>query len=193
MLINITGNSGCGKSTLSKILAKNLNAEIIDVDLIVVNMYNDEHMQQTIKNTFGDIVVGESGRVEKKLVSKLVFSDVKSMQDLDKITRTYIEGKIDQAIVSSGNNAIIDHKFLPITKYYEMATYNILIVPKEETQRIENLIKRDNITIEQIQKRDSNSPNYMKYSFDFVIKNDYTQNFVRECENVTQKIKENTK
>ena len=48
MVIGITGNSGTGKSEIAKLLAKKINAEIINADLVAKklsepgNIYNEK-------------------------------------------------------------------------------------------------------------------------------------------------------
>ena len=44
MIIGITGNSGSGKSEISQILAKKINAKIINADVIVQELSEPKHI-----------------------------------------------------------------------------------------------------------------------------------------------------
>ena len=192
MIINVTGCSGCGKSFLSQQLAKHLNLTLINVDSIVEKMYGNSLMQQKLKDAFGSKVTNNN-IVEKKLVSNLVLNNKQQWDLLNELTWPYIESAIDDAIKQSNNNAVIDYKFVPLTKYFNLANYNILVTPKSFDKRFDYLIKRDNITLHQIKLRDSFCPNYSQFKFDYTIQNCYTSNFEKTCNNVVNKILEEQK
>ena len=189
MIITVTGHSGSGKSTLAVLLSVKLNLKLIDVDEIVANMYDDLAMQTKLREVFGDIAEGENGKIEKRLVSKIVLNNSELWDKLDKITWSYLEGKIDEQLAECDNNAIIDYKFIPLTKYFNTANYNILVEAKNDKLREKYLIKRDRITKAVVAKRDSFSPEYNQHEFSFVILNNYTHDFVELCESLVRQIK----
>ena len=158
MIITVTGHSGSGKSTLAVLLSVKLNLKLIDVDEIVANMYDDLAMQTKLREVFGDIAEGENGKIEKRLVSKIVLNNSELWDKLDKITWSYLESKIDEQLAECDNNAVIDYKFIPLTKYFNTANYNILVEAKNDKLREKYLIKRDKITKAVVAKRDSFSP-----------------------------------
>ena len=189
MIITVSGNSGCGKSTFSKVLSENLKFKYIDVDAIVAEMYQDEVMQKTLFSNFGVEVVNNEGRVEKKLVGKYVFQKKSRMDKLNELTWGYIENKLD-SIIESFKNVVIDYKFIPITKYFAQSQCNILVKAKDEEKRLQKIIERDGISKEYLIKRESNGVDYSKYNFDYIVENDYSQDYFDECQKVILKIKE---
>ena len=66
MVIGITGNSGTGKSEIAKLLAKKINAEIINADLVAKklsepgNIYNEK-----IIELFGEEIL-ENKKINRK-------------------------------------------------------------------------------------------------------------------------------
>ncbi len=192
MIITVTGRSGCGKSTLALMLSAKLNLPIIDVDEIVEGMYSDDSMQNTLKTAFGDVVEGINGKVEKRLVSKIVLNNKQHWDTLNYLTWNYLEKKIDEKLAANNNNAIIDYKFIPLTKYFETADYNILVEAKNDKLREKKLIKRDKIDKYVVKKRDSFSPNYKRHEFSYVILNTYNKDFAVMCESLIKQIKENS-
>ena len=190
MIITITGHSGSGKSTLALMLSAKLNLKLIDVDEIVSTMYDDDLMQQTLRNLFGDVAEGENGKIEKRLVSKIVLNNKNLWNALNDITWNYLESKIDKILAECNNEAIIDYKFIPVTKYFTSSDYNILVEAKKDKERYKLLSKRDKIDKSIIAKRDSFSPNYKRNEYDFVIVHNYNKDFALLCESVVKQIKE---
>lgn len=188
MIITVTGHSGSGKSSLSLVLAAKLNLTLIDVDTIVNGMYDDPVMQQNLKTAFGDVVEGEGGKVEKRLVSKIVLNNKTHWETLNYLTWNYLETQIDKKLKSCNNNAVIDYKFIPLTKYFETADYNILVEAKNDKDRIKHLIKRDKIDKSVVAKRDSFTPDYSRFEFSFVVFHNYDKDFSVLCESLIRQI-----
>ena len=192
MIITVTGYSGSGKSTLALMLSVKLNLTLIDVDEIVDGMYNDKSMQQNLKTAFGDVIEGEDGKIEKRLVSKIVLNNKQHWDTLNYLTWNYLETQIDKRLKACNNNAVIDYKFIPVTKYFEIANYNILVEAKNDKLREKHLIKRDKIDKYVVAKRDSFSPNYKRHEFSFVVLINYTKDFAEMCESLIRRIKEDS-
>lgn len=188
-IITVTGVSGCGKSTLSNLLCNKLNMKYISIDNIVAEMYNNIEMQNKIIEVFGDIVLNENKKLDKKLVSNLVLNDKNAWDKLNLITWDYIEKNVDKLINECNFNAVIDYLFIPITKYMKQANINILVKPKDLNIRSEKVCQRDNILIEKILRRDEFSPNFDEYNFDYIIENDYTDNFINECNQLAEELR----
>ena len=114
MIITVTGRSGCGKSTLALMLSVKLNLPLIDVDEIVEGMYSDPNMQNTLKTSFGDVVEGPDGKVEKRLVSKIVLNNKQHWDKQDS------NGKRRQEYVSiwqKGFCAVVSNYLFGITQH----------------------------------------------------------------------------
>lgn len=176
MLIGICGKSGSGKSTLAKkIVDLKENKYIhLDIDKIGHKVLEIKEVQKDLINTFGNNII-ENNKVNRKKLSNIVFSSKEQMQKLTNITWGYMQIEIDKIINKNLNKTIIlDWQLLPLTKYFELCTLTILIdIPYQI--RKERVLKRDNITEEQFQKRENASLNLENIKFDYIINNNYEE------------------
>ena len=170
MVICICGKSGSGKTTI----AKNLNNIIpnsihIDIDTIGHKSHLDVNVKEKLINIFGnDIITNDN--IDRKKLSKIVFSNKDEMKKLEYITWEYMEKEIDNIIENNKNKIIIlDWLLLPKTKYFNNNNFKILIdIPYKI--RKERAMKRDNITEETFDLRDKTSIDYDNNSFDYIIR-----------------------
>ena len=170
MVICICGKSGSGKTTI----AKNLNNIIpnsihIDIDTIGHKSYLDANVKEKLINTFGNGII-TNDNIDRKKLSKIVFSNKDEMKKLEQITWEYMEKEIDNIIDNNKNKIIIlDWLLLPKTKYFNNNNFKILVdIPYEI--RKERAMKRDNITEETFDLRDKASIDYDNNSFDYIIR-----------------------
>ena len=83
-----------------------------------------------------------------------------------------MEKEIDKIITNNKDKTIIlDYLLLPRTKYFNSSNLKILLdIPYEI--RKERVMKRDNISKEAFDLRESASINYDEYEFDIIIKDE---------------------
>ena len=70
------------------------------------------------------------------------------------------------------NYLVLEWTLLPKVEYWSKCNYKIL-VESDANERKEKVLKRDNITDEYFNKRDSASIDYSDIKFDYILKNDY--------------------
>lgn len=189
MIITITGLSGCGKSTLARMIEDKLELLLIDVDEIVKNMYSDKIIQDKLLTAFGKGILNIDNQVDKSKVSQIVMNSQEAWDKLNLLTWDYIENEIDKMLINSNNNAIIDYMFMPKTKYFKMSDINILVSPIDINKRIKNVLSRDNISKDKLMKRDAFAPKFDEYKFNYIIENDYTDNFINECNELAEELR----
>jgi dephospho-CoA kinase len=95
-IIGLTGNYGMGKSTVARMF-KDFGAEIIDTDAIVRDLLDDNDIQDKIKNSFGDDIV-QGGKLDKKLLSDMVFGNPHLRISLEDILHPAVFKKVDREI-----------------------------------------------------------------------------------------------
>lgn len=85
-IIGLTGNIASGKSSVSKILQE-LGADVLDMDIIgkSIQEVNFENVIESIKKSFGKEVVQENNKLNRKGLSKIVFSNNKALKELNRI------------------------------------------------------------------------------------------------------------
>lgn len=189
MIILVAGKSGSGKSTFAKILAEKLNFKYVDIDKIGHKIYENPSLMEELKILFGNAIFDENGNFDRKRLGKIVFSEKgsKKVEKFNEITWKHMEELIDKELLE---NTILDWILLPNTKYFKLGDLKILVKPENEEARIQNIIKRDNVSREYVLLRDKGSIPYKEKEFDFVIKNNYNyEKFESEINKVVDHIK----
>lgn len=143
----------------------------VDIDKIGHKSNEDYEVKQKLINTFGNSILTDN-KIDRKKLGKIVFSNKYKMKKLEKITWNYMENEIDNIIDSNKDKIIIlDYILLPKTKYFNSSNLKILLdIPYEI--RKQRVLKRDNITEEAFDLRESASINYDDYEFDIIIKDE---------------------
>lgn len=180
MIICICGKSGSGKSTVARLIQKNRpNSILVDIDKIGHMSHSDKLVKQKLVDTFGEIIL-TANNIDRKKLGQIVFSSKEEMKKLEIITWGYMEQEIDKIIESNKDKIIIlDYLLLPRTKYFNNCDLRILVdIPYEI--RKERVIKRDNISEEKFNLRESSSIDYDKNNFDIVLKNEEMEDIKRK-------------
>ncbi len=103
-VIGITGGSGCGKTTLLKCIAEKGGA-VLDCDAIYHQLLaTDEQMLAAIEARFPGVV--EQGRLQRKKLGAIVFSDEKALRDLNAITHAAVKTEVLRQLPEAGLAAI---------------------------------------------------------------------------------------
>lgn len=103
-IIGITGLIASGKSTIGAYLRK-LNFKVFDCDSIIRDLYNDDLFIKKLKNIFP--LVFFNGKLNKKLLSDLIFSDINEKAKLEYLIYPVVEEKCNQFIENNKNEKII--------------------------------------------------------------------------------------
>ena len=173
-LICITGKTGTGKSTIALSLAKKLNGLYVDIDKIGHQATSDPVISKKLCNTFGDIILDETGIINRKKLGNIVFSDTDKMQILTDITWEYMEQELDRILLQKQQYFIFDWALLPIVKYWDMCDAKILVTSDDDIRK-KRILERDHISEEYLEKRESATLDYSTLSFDYIFDNDYTK------------------
>ncbi len=151
MVIGLTGRSCSGKDTVAEILDKN-RFEIIDEDKLG-HLALEKNIGEVV-DAFGESVI-VNGKIDRKTLSKIVFSDERALRKLESITHPWMKEetkrKID-SITENGKIAVINAALLERMKLTDLCT-EIWIVLSPYEKRLERALKRDGVTEESFKKR----------------------------------------
>lgn len=151
--IALTGGIATGKSTVSKLLTE-AGFDVIDADKIAHQLL-DENSNKIIE-LFGEKYV-EEGKVLRKELGKIIFSNEKNKLKLEALLHPLIEQEIKkQAKICEEKNKAY---FIDIPLFFEKMHYDIprvfvVYIPKEI--QIERLMIRDGINKEEALLKISN-------------------------------------
>ncbi|MDR0751446.1 MAG: dephospho-CoA kinase [Christensenellaceae bacterium] len=143
MLIAIAGGAGVGKSTVSEIIKKR-GFEVLDVDQINRELFNDSSYQEKLIKTFPDAVC--NGFINKNLLRNIIFNSEDDRYKLNAISHPIIIDHIKQL---RKNDAIV---FIQIPLLIQSNTAflfdRIIAVDAPKATRLSRLLKRDNISMQ---------------------------------------------
>ena len=111
-LIGVTGNIACGKSSVLRRLAE-LGAETIDADQVVhALMEPGQSVWAAVRDGFGPGVIAPDGRIDRRALAGIVFSDPAELQRLEAMThpavRVQIMAQVAEAATRGVRTIVID-------------------------------------------------------------------------------------
>lgn len=193
-VIGLTGQTGAGKSTVRE-LFKAKGAAVIDADAVSHNIAdNDLSCLTDIVEHFSCIVLNDKGKLNRKALGRIVFSDQKKLAVLNKIMFPYIvsaiKGKVTAYEHAGAQMIVIDGATLIESGCSKMCSVLISVTAEEET-RLTRIIHRDGISKRDAVRRVSaqHPEEFYIEASDYVIKNNGTPgDLEREAERVLDEI-----
>ena len=176
-IIGITGGTGAGKTTAVKVL-KEQGALILDCDEIYHRLLvSNKKMATIIKDRFQNITT--NGRINRRKLGDLVFNDPASLDELNKITHTFVSDDIDSQIASfkaQGGTLVAIDAIALIESGQNKKCDTVVGVIAPENSRISRIKKRDELTNERVQKRvNAQQPeSYYIKNCDHILENTYS-------------------
>lgn len=148
--IGLIGGIGSGKSTVTKYFGQ-LNAPIIDADEISRELTKpDTPVYKKIIKYFGEEILSKSREIDRKKLSKLIFSDEKKRLWLEKIIHPCVRKQInDTTKLLKTPYCIIDIPLLLETKFPPKVD-RILAIDCPESMQIQRACKRSQCSIKHI-------------------------------------------
>lgn len=152
MIVGITGGIGSGKSTVCKVFEM-LGVPVYYADEESRLLLNDPDILKKISEIFGPEVI-TSGKADRKKISSIVFNDKAKLASLNSI--------VHPAVIAHFDNWCKTHsEFSYVIKeaaiLFESETYKnvqkIITVTAPVDVRIERVMKRDNVTEEEVRRR----------------------------------------
>ena len=178
-IIGLTGQTGAGKSTVRSIL-ESKGAAVIDADSVAHDITdNNLDCIYDIVSRFSCLVLNEKGKINRKALGKRVFSDPRELAELNKIIFPYILEAIEHEVLGyiakGAKNVVIDGATVIESGCGKMCDVLVSVVADEKT-RTERIIRRDNISTADAERRVSaqKPEEFYTENSDFVIRNDST-------------------
>jgi len=106
-IIGLTGNIATGKSVVGQMLANSGGLEI-DADVVANRMlYPGAPTFRPVIEAFGDGILTKNGRISRKKLGKLVFSDPKQLEKLEKIVHPEVTKSIKTRIEETSQSFVV--------------------------------------------------------------------------------------
>lgn len=178
-VIGLTGQTGAGKSTVRKLL-KAKGAAVIDADSVAHEVADNSLSCLTdIVEHFSCMVLDEKGKLNRRALGRIVFSDRKKLTLLNKIMFPYIvsaiKGQVTAYEQAGAQIIVIDGATLIESGCAKMCSVLVSVTADEET-RLTRIIHRDGISKRDAVRRVSaqNPEEFYIKASDYVIKNNGT-------------------
>lgn len=185
-IIGLTGSISTGKSTVSNYL-KEKGYKVIDADEITHELMQKGNANYVkIVEHFGDSILDENFEIDRKKLSKIVFSDENELKMLNNLTHPNIFNKIKKTIEISDEKIIFLDIALLIEfikdEKWDISLDEIWLVYVNRNIQLERLIKRNNFSKEEANSRinaQMNIDEKIGYA-DFIIHNDRDLEYLYE-------------
>ena len=178
-VIGLTGQTGAGKSTVRKLL-KAKGAAVIDADSVAHEVADNSLSCLTdIVEHFSCMVLDEKGKLNRRALGRIVFSDRKKLALLNRIMFPYIvsaiKGQVTAYEQAGAQIIVIDGATLIESGCAKMCSVLVSVTADEET-RLTRIIHRDGISKRDAVRRVSaqNPEEFYIKASDYVIKNNGT-------------------
>ncbi|MBQ2756829.1 MAG: dephospho-CoA kinase [Oscillospiraceae bacterium] len=156
-LIGLTGQTGAGKSTVCSLI-ENMGFIIIDADKVSREVVDtDINCLVDLVMKFSCGILNENGKLNRKRLASIVFSDPKQLVTLNKTIFPYITARIEKHIDELGqtnNNPVV---VLDAPTLFEsgidMRCDYIVSVLAEKDIRIDRIIQRDGLSGKEAMQR----------------------------------------
>ena len=168
--IAITGKIATGKSTISKII-KDMHYKVFEADLIVKELIKENEIKKRVINVFSKEVsclILPNGEINLDLLGKHVFSNAKSLVNLENILHPRIKRKERSFIEKYKNEKFL---FFDIPLLFEKGIYTdykyIIYTKVDFKIQKERALKRKNMNEEKflniLDKQNHEISKYKKY------------------------------
>ncbi len=186
-VFGVTGLSGAGKTTLCDILEER-GYDHIDTDSI--SRYTLDMGKDELVSRFGNEILACDGSIDRKILASKAFASPEGTADLNKITHKYImkevvrrlsENRVDNKI------SLVDGAALIEAEAHKLCDVLITVAAGYDT-RLERIISRDRLSVEQAEKRLAAQRPYalILKETDFVFENETADGYGKELDRLSE-------
>lgn len=170
--IALTGNIGSGKSTIAKIF-QIMGVPVFLADDEAKKNFNNPKIIETLKNTFGIEIIDSLNNIDKKKLARIVFNDKIQLQKLNSIIHPLVFRQFEEWIKFQDTDFVIFESAIIFEYKFECLFDKIITVTAPESERLQRVKTRDNVSETEVTARIKNQMNEKEKEIksDFVINN----------------------
>jgi len=106
-VIGIAGRAGSGKSTAAKILQKELNADLIDLDQVGHELLATDELREQLVDPFGKDIIDKDDKVSRSKLGKIVFANPEKLDVLNRIIHPMMDRSVRDQLRQQGDKPIL--------------------------------------------------------------------------------------
>jgi dephospho-CoA kinase len=155
--IGLTGGIGSGKSTVADIF-RQLGIPVFNSDEVARKLQDEnEEVKNGIKKIFGDTVYDDNGKLIRKKIASIVFSDKNKLEQLNAVVHPAV-GKAFEQFCEENKQAkyILKEAAILFEIGDEKNLDEMILVAAPEEVRVQRVVARDGISKEEVLSRMKN-------------------------------------
>ncbi len=134
LVIGVTGGFGTGKTTVSAMLAKR-GATVVNADRIAHHMMlPGGAAYKKVLSLFGKKILSRNGRIDRKLLGKIVFADIKKLKLLNGLIHPEVTKKIKETISKDKGGVVLDCPLLIESGLERMVDIMVVVTAKKRIE-----------------------------------------------------------
>lgn len=149
LTIGVTGGIGSGKSTVTGLIEE-YGAKVILADEIAKEVVEPgKPAYKRIIEHFGAGIVDENGKINRKKLGDIVFSNESELMLLNRITHGFVAEEIRKELQKFQNEGVklaVVEAVVPICHGFLDVVDTVWVVVSSEAVRLERIMKRDGFT-----------------------------------------------
>lgn len=146
LVVGLTGGIGSGKTAVSDAFAA-LGIQVVDTDLIAHELTaSGAEGTRQLQQVFGDSVVDDEGRLNRRLMRERVFADEHARQRLEAVLHPLIRSEAARQLqAASGPYAVLVVPLLAESAHFQALCDRILVVDCAEAVQLERVMQRSGL------------------------------------------------
>lgn len=144
-VLGITGNIASGKSTVTGMLAE-FGATVIDSDLVYRELVAaGMPLLRRLADRFGPGIITEVGSLDRTALGAIVFSDPRSLDDLDRITHPAVIAEVDRRVAAIPHGVVVLDAVKLIESGHADRCDAVWVVVTDPDEQVTRLMKRNRL------------------------------------------------
>ena len=171
--IGLTGGIGSGKTFVGAIFSK-LGITVFNADVEAKKcLVEDSKLITGVQSIFGEHIY-DNGTLQKEILAEIVFNDKQKLEELNQLVHPVVKQSFEDWCAEQTSKIVIKEASILFESDSHLGLDKVICISASEETRIERVIKRDNISREQVIARIKRqmSQNEKEKLSDFVIVND---------------------
>lgn len=162
MVIGLTGKSASGKDAVARILSE-LGFVIVDEDALGHDALIEK--KDKIAAEFGPSVL-KDGEIDRKELSRIVFSDVSNLERLEAISHPFMVNRTKKIIeeAKKEEKSVVINAAILNRLHLDEISDQVIYVHSPYQMRLERAMRRDNISAESFERRSSAQSDITPYN-----------------------------
>ena len=195
LTVGITGGIGSGKSTVCRVFSV-LGVPVFQADNVARRLQDEDlQIKSSLIELFGPNIYAENGLLNRRKLAHIVFSNPDYLMQVNGLVHPAVHREFEhwKGLKSGFPYVLYEAAILFETGRASKFDYTILVIA-EEKERLERVLKMDNLSAEAILQRIRNqmSDKEKIELADFVIKNNDNQLIIPEILKLDQFLKSNS-